>query len=264
VGMLIWTPSHLLLRETSLLGYLPPFTSRSFAPVVNLTGEFGVNITTEPLSYILPDNFDPEGWSMNFWFIPNWANTDGLRHVIAQIRLSGTDNVTVEKDAAGDLLITYVAFSQITEVTRTVAFSAGTPVFVGIGKDGKGNVAPSFNRNYVTIAADQNGDGSLEYVFKGPFGFPPDINRLETGTYTLHVGSDFEFAFPLDGTVSIQITNNQDQAAIGDRFNGGDGMALEGEDGWIGRWCEFLVISVSAEANGNVRADTREGAHGCG
>jgi len=219
-----------------------------------------VNITTEPLSYILPANFDSESWSMVFWFVPNWANTDGLRHVIAQIRLSDADNVTIEKDAAGDLLITYVGFSQVTEVTRTVAFSAGTPVFVGIGKDGKGNVAPSFNRNYVTIAADQNGDGSLEYVFKGPFGFPPDINRMEQGTYTLYVGSDFEFNDPLDGTVSIQITNNQDQAAIGDRFNGGDGLALVGEDGWIGRWCEFLVISISAEASGNVRADTREGA----
>ncbi len=244
----------------SLLGYQPSFTSRSLAPVANLTGEFAVNITGEQLSYILPANFDPDSWSMNFWFVPNWANTDGLRHIIAQIRLDDDNVVTIEKDAAGDLIMTYVAVTQITVMTRTVAFSAGTPVFVGVATDGFGNVAPSFNRKYTTIAADQNGDGSLEYTFKGPFGFPPDINRLAAGTYTLHVGSDFEFTHPLDGAVSIQITNTQDQAAIFDRFNGGDGLALVGNDSWIGRWCDYVVISVSAEANGNVRADTREGA----
>lgn len=210
------------------------------------------------MSYILPDNFDPQGWVMNFWFVPDWDNTDGIRHIIAQLRLDADNNVTIEKDAAGDLIMTYVAQSQITVMTRTVAFTSGTPVFVGVAIDGIG--APSNTRRYTYIAADQNGDGSIEYDFKGQFGFPPDIDPLLDGTYTLHVGSDFEFTHPLDGAVSLQIINTQDNTAIFERFNGGAGLALEGNDSWIARWCEFLVISVSAEANGNVRADTREGA----
>lgn len=236
----------------------PPFTSRSLSAVANLAGEFAVNIKTDPLSYILPDNFDPEGWTMGFWFIPDWANTDGLRHIIAQIRLDDDNVVTIEKDAAGDLTMTYVALTQVTVISRTVAFSSGTPVFVGVAVDG--NVTPSGSRLYTYIAADQNGDDELEWTFKGQFGFPPDINRLAAGTYTLHVGSDFEFTHPLDGAVSLQITNIQDNTAIYDRFNRGPGLALVGSDSWIGRWCEFLVISISAEASGNVRADTREGA----
>jgi hypothetical protein len=241
---------------------LGQFTTRSLSGVANLAGEFAVNITTEHLRYVLPDNFNPEAWSMSFWFIPDWDNTDGLRHFIASLYLDEDNFVHLEKDASGDLLLTYVGQAQAAvTVSRTVAFSSGTPVFVGIAVDGTGFQAPSFARRYIYLAADQNGDDSLEYVFDGFFGSSgqPLINALLAGTYTLHVGSDENGGFSLDGAVSIAITNDQDNTPINDRFNGGQGLALLGSDSWIVRWCERLVIAISGEASGNVRADTFEG-----
>jgi len=241
---------------------LGQFTTRSLSGVPNLAGEFAVNIKTDHLRYVLPANFNPEAWAMSFWFIPDWDNTDGLRHFIASIYLNDDNHVDLEKDAAGDLVLTYFATpSQVTSISRTVVFSSGTPVFVGIAVDGTGFIPPSNARRYIYLAADQNGDGSLEYVFDGFFGSSgePLINPLIAGTYTLHVGSDVNGGFSLDGAVSIAITNDQDNTPISDRFNGGDGLALLGSDNWIVRWCERLVIAISGEASGNVRADTREG-----
>ena len=238
------------------------FTTRSLSGVANLAGEFAVNITTAHLRYILPDNFNPEAWSMSFWFIPDWDNTDGLRHFIASIYLDEDNFVHLEKDASGDLLLTYVGQAQAAvTISRTVAFSAGSPVFVGIAVDGTGFVSPSFARRYIYLAADQSGDDELEYVFDGFFGSSgqPLINPLLAGTYTLHVGSDENGGFSLDGAVSIAITNDQDNTPINDRFNGGQGLPLLGSDSWIVRWCERLVIAISGESNGNIRADTREG-----
>ena len=39
---------------------LGKFTTRSLSGVANLAGEWAVNITTEHLRYVLPDNFNPE------------------------------------------------------------------------------------------------------------------------------------------------------------------------------------------------------------
>ena len=241
---------------------LGQFTTRSLSGVANLAGEFAVNITTDHLRYVLPANFNPESWTVGIWFIPDWDNTDGLRHFLASIYLNSDNHVDLEKDAAGDLVLTHVGSGQSpVAVSRTVAFTAGTPVYVGIAVDGTGFQSPSFARRYIYLAADQNGDDSLEYVFDGFFGSSgqPLIDPLIAGTYTLHVGSDFAGGFSLDGAISIQITNIQDNTAINDRFNGGEGLTLLGADGWIGRWCEFLVISISGESNGNIRADTRFG-----
>ncbi len=241
---------------------LGQFTTRSLSGVANLAGEFAVNITTEHLRYILPANFNPEAWAISIWFIPDWDNTDGLRHFIASIYLNEDNHVDLEKDASGDLLLTYVGSGQgAVTVSRTVAFSSGTPVFVGIAVDGTGQVSPSFARRYIYLAADQNGDGSLEYVFDGFFGSSgePLIDPLIAGTYTLHVGSDFAGGFSLDGAISIAITNDQDNTPISDRFNGGQGLPLLGSESWIVKWCERLVIALSGEASGNLRADTREG-----
>ncbi len=241
---------------------LGKFTTRSLSGVANLAGEWAVNITTEHLRYVLPDNFNPEAWSMSFWFIPDWDNTDGLRHFIASLYLDDDNHVDLEKDASGDLLLTYVGQAQAAvTISRTVAFSAGSPVFVGISVDGTGFVSPSFARRYIYLAADQSGDDALEYVFDGFFGSggQPLINPLLAGTYTLHVGSDFAGGYSLDGAVSIAITNDQDNTPINDRFNAGQGLPLLGSDSWIARWCERLVIAISGESNGNIRADTREG-----
>lgn len=241
---------------------LGQFTTRSLSGVPNLAGEFAVNITTEHLRYVLPANFNPEAWAISIWFIPDWDNTDGLRHFIASLYLNDDNHVDLEKDAAGDLVLTYVGSGQsAVTVSRTVAFSSGTPVFVGIAVDGTGFQAPSFARRYIYLAADQNGDGSLEYVFDGFFGSlgEPLIDPLIAGDYTLHVGSDFAGGFSLDGAISIAITNDQDNTPISDRFNGGQGLPLLGSENWIVKWCERLVIALSGEASGNLRADTWEG-----
>jgi len=245
------------------------FTTTSLSAITNLAGDFAVDIIVgDKLEYLLtsigktsgtdrssvPGGHNPNVWAISIWMIPNWANTDGVRHFIAQIRLDSSNHVDIEKTAAGAILVTVVAGGVSRSATLTLSFSSGETVFVGVSLDGLAG-ALAQTGSHLTIFADTDDDNVLE-VDVGADDVP---EALFAGAYELHLGSDFEGSYSFDGAINFCILNDGSNVSIFDRFGAGNGLALEGEDSWLSRYVDYLVLCVSGTATTPL-ADSRAGA----
>ncbi len=203
--------------------------------VTNLAGEYGLRIDAgDNFQVAMPANWDPDSFPLIGWFIPDWDSDDGVRHFIGRIHSDSSNQVDVSKTTGGDIRFHVIAAGTIKSIFMTRAFSAGDVVFFGLRVYG--------GTMYVYV--DTDGDGDVTDNVSSTADVP-----ASTGTsWTLYVGQDHEGNFPLEGSLNLIITDDGSSAApITDRFNGGDGMAIEE---WMNRHSDKLVLGVMGNTAG--------------
>jgi hypothetical protein len=193
--------------------------------VTDLSGEYAIRIEAgDDLQITMPANWDPDSWTISAWFIPDFANTDGVARDLCHINLSGTDRVILRKETGGELRCYVTAGGVTVSSFLTKAFTAGTPVFFGARWDGVTQ----------TAYADTNDDGTLETDSDA------NANAITAGSYTAFVGQSSTGLRSLEGALNLLVTNDGSSAdPITDRFNAGAGMAIEE---WANRHSDKLVL----------------------
>ena len=221
---------------------------------LNAAGEKALNVPEGAnFQRVMPANWDPDDWSVQMFAPADWASTDGFSHPWGAIYADANNYVEWGKNPAGDLYCTVVAAGTTKTATLTLAIAAGDTPFFGA----------RLNSGTLTVYADTNSDTVLETATA--VGVPASTGA----SWTLHAGKDQAGTAWLEGAVNLLITNDGSSAdPITDRFNGGAGMALGGDMGWLAqvsgngsRHGENLVLHVGGNSDGSaVQIDTAQGA----
>lgn len=213
--------------------------------VTNLAGEYALRVgPSADYRLTMPSNWDPNDWAIACWFVPDFDSTDGVSHWICEVSDGTTSNrVLLYKSSGGGIIAdARIGNAGVAAVTLTKTFTAGTPVFAAMRYDG----------TTLTLYVDTDGDGSLNTSADASIGTFP------VGMTTLDVGGVSNQTTTLEGALNILITDDgSTAAAITDRFNAGAGMALAGDDKWLARHAENLVLHVGGNSAGTaVQVDT--------
>lgn len=207
--------------------------------VTNLAGEYGVQVDVgDVLTATMPANWDVDNWALCGWFIPSFDYDDAAQHFVAELYLSSTAKVVIKKNVANLLKFeVWAGGVQNNPGNVSVAFTAGEPVFIGLRIDGAGTVTAYGG----TAAGGALTTGSIS-----------SVPALTAGSYTAYLGASGSYGATddvLEGALNLLVLADGSSAdPITDRFNGGDGMAIEE---WMNLYSDKLVLSVGGNAAGS-------------
>ncbi len=241
-------PQTVNVVEFNVPGGTPAdFETQELDGVTNLANEFGVQIDEgDDLRYLMGADWDPDSWTIEPWAIPNFDSTDGAAHNLIDIYKDASNYVRLFKSAGGALGARVRSGGTSYDVSLTLAFSAGAVICVGA----------RLHAGTLTIYVDDDADNTLDT--DAVSGIP----SMAGGTWHAYAGQTGTLADRFEGAINLLITSNGRSAdPITDRFNAGAGMAMAGDDGWMARHGEDLVLHVGANSDGSlIQADSFTGA----
>lgn len=207
------------------------FTVDELDAVTNLAGEYGVRVGVgDNLQATPPANWDPDDWCIAGWVLPDFASGDGLTHFVGAISGDADNYLQIRKTDSGNVLCRVRVGAVNHDATLTLPIVAGAPFFVGA----------RLNGGTLTLYADTNGDGTLE---TNAVGSVPGFGAL---SWAANIGASQDSDRHLEGALSLLVTTDGSSAdPITDRFNGGDGLALEE---WAQLHSDKLVLLVDGAA----------------
>lgn len=247
-------PNFEMMAPVEIADGSDAFTTEELDAVTNLAGEYGIRIEEgDDYRVSAPSNWDADSFVISGWVIPDWDSGDGNIHHLLSVKKDGSNWIELWQSSSDQwqFSMQIAGTSHVASITHS--FSAGDAVYVDARWDG----------TTMTVRVDDNDDGVLETATATPGSTFGD----NTG-WTFFIGQDRNGNTEFEGAINLLITDDGSASDPGDdRFNGGDGQALEDwlatvNDGGGGKpHAENLVLHVGGNSDGSaVQLDTFAGA----